>query len=90
MCLRVVAIAIMRATSVPRSYLPLHSQLVEDVLNQLAQIFIDVATIAVESLSDVLERLEEAVEVHLGIFASLDHVLVYDIVMGLCNVRVRH
>lgn len=85
-----MAFAIVAASFAPRTILLLLSQLVENVLDQLAQVFVDVAAVAVESLGNVLECLEEAVEVHLGVFATFHHILVYDVVMGLCDVRIRH
>ena len=38
----------------------------------------------------VFQRLEEAVEIHLGVLAAAHHVLVYDVVVCLGDVRVRH
>ena len=66
------------------------SQLIVDVLDELAQVFIHIAPIRVESLRDVLKRLKEAVEVHLGVLAAAHHILVDDVIVRLANVRVRH
>ena len=66
------------------------SQLIVDVLNELAQVLVHIAPIRVESLSNILKRLEEAVEVHLGVLAAAHHILVDDVIVGLANVRVRH
>lgn len=76
-----------RLRPAPSSFL---SQLVEDVLDQLTQVFVYVAAVRVEALGNVLQCLKEAVEVHLGVLAPLHYILVDDVVMGFSDVRVRH
>ena len=66
------------------------SKLMIDVKNERAEILVDVASIGVETLSYVFKRLEEAVEIHLGVLAASHHVLVNDVVVGLADVRVCH
>lgn len=66
------------------------SKLMVDVENERAEILVDVASIGIEALSYVFKRLEEAIEIHLGVLAAPHHVLVNDVVVGLADVRVRH
>ena len=66
------------------------SELAKDILNQLTQVFVDVTPIRVESLGYILQRLEEAVEIHLGVLAAAHHVLVDDVIVRLGNVCVGH
>lgn len=67
-----------------------HSQLLEDVEDELTQVLVDVPPAGVEPLRDVLKCLKEAVEVHLGVLAPPHHVLVNYVVVGLADVRVCH
>lgn len=66
------------------------SKLVVHIQDELAQVFVHVAPIRVESLRDVLQCLEEAVQIHLGVLAAPHHVLVNNVVVGLADVRVSH
>lgn len=66
------------------------SELLEDVEDELTQVFVDVPPAGVETLGDVFKRLEEAVEVHLGVFAAPHYVLVNYVVVGLADMRVSH
>ena len=66
------------------------SELAKDILNQLTQVFVDVTPIRVEPLGNVLQRLEEAVEIHLGVLAAAHYVLVDDVVVRLGDVVIGH
>ena len=66
------------------------SELIVNVQDQLAQVFIYITSIGVEALCDVLECLKEAIKIHLGVLAAPDHVLVNDVVVRLADVRVCH
>ena len=68
----------------------LFSKLIVYIQDQLAQVFIYVASIWIKALSNVLKSLKEAVEVHLSVLAATYHVLVNDIVVGLANMVIRH
>ena len=56
----------------------------------LTQVLIHVSALCIEPCCDVFKRLEEAVEVHLGIFAPAYHVLVDDVIVCFGNVIVGH
>ena len=61
-----------------------------DVQNELAQVLVNVASVRVQALSDVLQCLKEAVQVHLSVLTPANHVLVNNVVVGLAYVRVCH
>lgn len=58
-----------------------------DDLNDFLQVVVRILMI-VQSIGKLLERLKEAVEVHLVVVAPSHHVLVDDVVMGLQDVAV--
>ena len=66
------------------------SELVNDILNDAVEVFVCVFAICVETERDVFERLEEAVEVHLGILAPFNHVFVDDVVVRLRDIIISH
>lgn len=47
-------------------------------------------SVCVQPLSDVLQCLEEAVQVHLSVFGAPNHILVDQVIVGLRQGLVRH
>ena len=66
------------------------SKLVINIQYYLTQVLIHVSALCIESGCDVFKRLEEAVQVHLGVFAPAYHVLVDDVIVCFGNVIVGH